>query len=141
MRFLCVSKSNEQVEAGTWVPDEAMFARMGAFVEEQTKAGVLLATEGLHPSSKAMRVRLEGGKLTVTDGPFAEAKEVIANFALIRVPSREEAIKSVARFLEIAGDGETEIYQVYEMEDFGPELTPDLRSQEEQTRAVMARNT
>ena len=93
---------------------------MGQFVEEQMKSGVLLATEGLHPSSKAARIRLSQGKLTVTDGPFAEAKEVIASFALIQVKSREEAIERVAAFLKLFGQGEADIYQVYEPDDFGP---------------------
>src|SRR5258707_1101110 len=87
VRFLCIAKSDEQTEAGA-PPDEALFATMGAFVEEQMNAGVLLATDGLHPSSKAARVHLADGKLTVTDGPFAEAKEVIASYALIQVNSK-----------------------------------------------------
>src|SRR5262249_36173560 len=97
-----------------------------------------LATEGLHPSSKAARVRLSQGKLTVTDGPFAEAKEVIASFALIQVKSKDEAIESVSRFLKFFGEGEADIYQVYEAEDFGPEFTPGLGEQEERVRAEMA---
>ncbi len=119
MRYLCIARSDEKTEAGV-LPDEEMFAAMGQLVEEQMKAGVLLATEGLHPSSKAARIRLSEGKLTVTDGPFAEAKEVIASYALIQVSSKQEAIEGVARFLEIAGGGEAEIYQVYELEDFPP---------------------
>src|SRR3954451_7568468 len=137
MRFLCIAKSDEKTEAGV-PPDKELFAPMGEFVEEQMKSGVLLATEGLRPSSKAARVRLSQGKLTVTDGPFAEAKEVIASFALIQVKSKEEAIESVARFLKIFGQGEADIYQVYEAEDFGPELTPELREQEEHFRAERA---
>jgi hypothetical protein len=139
MRFLCIAKSDEKTEAGI-MPGEEVFAAMGQLLEEQTKAGVLLATEGLHPSSKAARIRLSEGKLTVTDGPFAEAKEVIASFALIRVNSKEEAIEAVARFLKIAGGGEAEIYQVYEMEDFGAEFTPELREQEERIREQMTGN-
>ena len=137
MRFLCIAKSDEKTEKGV-PPDKELFATMGEFVKEQMKAGVLLATEGLHPSSKAARVRLSQGKLTVTDGPFAEAKEVIASYALIQVKSKEEAIERVARFLKIFGEGEADIYQVYEAEDFGPEWTPELREQEERLRAEMA---
>ena len=137
MRFLCIAKSDEKTEAGV-PPDPAMLATMGAFVEEQVKSGALLATEGLHPSSKAARVRLSQGKLTVTDGPFTEAKEVIASFALIQVKSKQEAIDRVASFLRIFGEGEADIYQVYEAEDFGPALTPELREQEDRTRAQMA---
>jgi hypothetical protein len=119
MRFLCIAKSDEKTEAGA-PPDKEMCATMGEFVEQQRKSGVLLATEGLHPSSKAARVRLSQGKLTVTDGPFTEAKEVIASFALIQVMSKDEAIENVARFLKLCGQGEADIYQVYEMEDFAP---------------------
>jgi hypothetical protein len=120
MRFLCISKSDEKTEAGV-PPDKEVLAAMGPFVEEQMKDGVLLATDGLHPSSKAARVRLSQGKLTVTDGPFAETKEVIASYALIQVKSKEEAIERVARFLRIFGEGEADIYQVYEASDFAPE--------------------
>src|SRR5262245_31449057 len=137
MRFLCIAKSDEKTEAGV-PPDKELFATMGEFVGEQMKAGVLLATEGLHPSSKAARVRLSQGKLTVTDGPFAEAKEVIASFALIQVKSKDEAIETVARFLKLFGEGDADIYQVYEAEDFGPELTPELREPERRLRAERA---
>ncbi len=117
MRFFCVSKSDKKTEAGL-PPDPEVLATCGAFVEEQMKSGALLATEALHPSSKAARVRVSKGKLTVTDGPFAEAKEVIASFALIQAKSKQEAIQRVAGFLQIFGEGEADIYQVYEAEDF-----------------------
>jgi hypothetical protein len=117
MRFLCIAKSDEKTEAGV-LPDPAMFATMGAFVAEQQKAGILLSTEGLHPSSRAARVRMSNGKLSVTDGPFTEAKEVIASFALIKVNSKQEAIENVGRFLSFFGEGEADIYQVYDAEDF-----------------------
>jgi hypothetical protein len=119
MRFLCVAKSDERTETGI-PPDQELFATMGSFVQEQIKAGVLLATDGLHPSSKGARVRLSKGKLTVTDGPFAETKEVIASYALIQVKSKAEAIECVTRFLKICGQGEADIYQVYEPSDFAP---------------------
>jgi hypothetical protein len=117
MKFLCIGKSNEEIEAGA-PPSEELMTAMGELVEEGFRSGVLLATDGLHPSSKAVRVTLEDGDLTVTDGPFAEAKEVIASYALIQVNSKEEAIENVSRFLATAGGGEVEIYQVYELEDF-----------------------
>jgi hypothetical protein len=113
MRFFCLSKSDEKTEAGI-PPDPAMITTMGKFVEEQMKDGSLLATAGLHPSSKGARIRVSKGKATVTDGPFAETKEVIASYALIQVKSREEAIERVTRFLKIFGEGEADIYQVYE---------------------------
>src|SRR5262249_16002538 len=137
MRFLCIAKSDEKTEAGV-PPDQEMLATMGRFVEEQMRDGVILATEGLHPSSKAARVRVSQGKLTVTDGPFAETKEVIASFALLKVNSREEAIRRVGAFLKIFGEGEADVYQVYEPEDFGSEFTPELKEQEERWRAEMA---
>ena len=117
MRFFCLAKSDEKTEAGA-PPDLAMIATMGKFVEEQTRDGALLATDGLHPSSKGARIRVSKGKVTVTDGPFAEAKEVIASYALIQVKSKEEAIERVTRFLNIFGEGEADIYQVYEESDF-----------------------
>ena len=103
-----------------------------------TKAGVLLGTEGCLPSATGARVRLSNGKLTVTDGPFTESKELIAGFALIRASSKEEAIELTKRFLEVAGEGESEIRQIAEADDFGPEFTPELREQEERQRAQMA---
>jgi hypothetical protein len=119
MRFLCLARSDEKAESGV-PPDETLMATMGKFVEDQMKSGVLLATDGLHPSSKAARIRVTGGKLFVTDGPFTEAKEVIASYALIQVKSKTEAVERVAEFLRICGDGETDIYQVYDAEDFAP---------------------
>ena len=140
MRFLCIAKSDEKTEAGV-IPDPEMFVAMGQLIEEATKAGVLLATEGLHSSSKAARVRLSEGKLTVTDGPFAEAKEVIASYALIQVKSKEEAIENVARFLKVAGGGEAEIYQVYEPSDFPADVVPpEAAAREAALREEMQRN-
>jgi hypothetical protein len=93
---------------------------MGKLIEEMTKAGVLLATEGCQPSSKGARVRLSGGRITVTDGPFTETKELVAGFAMIQVKSKDEAIEWTRRFLKVAGDGESEIRQLHEASDFAP---------------------
>ena len=114
MRFLCVYKP--EAKEGT-PPTKQAISEMGRLIGEMTKAGVLLASEGCQPSSKGARVRLSAGKVTVTDGPFAETKELIAGFALIQVKSKEEAIEWTRRFLEVAGDGESEIRQVHEASD------------------------
>jgi hypothetical protein len=119
-------------------PTEHDLAAMGNLIEEMTKAGVLLSTEGCLPSAKGARVRYSGGKFTVIDGPFTETKELIAGFALFQVKSKEEAIEWTKRFLEVAGEGESEIRQLYEADDFGPEFTPELREQEERSRQRMA---
>ena len=111
MRFLCLYKSSKQ--EGT-PPTQKEMAEMGKLIEDWTKSGVLLATEGCLPSAKGARVRLSGGKFTVTDGPFAEAKEVVGGFALIQAKSKPEAIELTKKFLKVAGDGETEIRQVFE---------------------------
>jgi hypothetical protein len=134
VRFLTIYKT---AETGA-PPSTEHMAKMGQLIEEMTKAGVLLATEGCLPSSKGARVRLSNGKLTVTDGPFTESKEVIGGFALIQAKSKEDAIELTKRFLRVAGDGESEIRQIAEAEDFGPEFTPELREQEERARAEMA---
>src|SRR5215471_11854937 len=116
MRFLAIYRSAE-----TGLPPAAQnMAAMGKLIEEMAKAGVLLATEGCQPSSKGARVRIAGGKLTVTDGPFTETKEVIGGFALFQVESKEEAIEWTKRFLQLAGDGESEIRQLYEAPAFTP---------------------
>ena len=118
------------------MPDEKLLADMGKFNEELVKAGVMLAGEGLHPSSKGARVRFPGSKRTVVDGPFAETKELIAGFWLWQVKSKEEAIEWVKRCPNpFAGESEIEIRQVFEAEDFGAEFTPELREQEERLRA------
>jgi hypothetical protein len=117
MRFFCVAKSDPKTEAGKPC-DPELFATMGAFVEEQMKSGVLQTTAGLHPSSKAARIRLAKDKLTVTDGPFAEAKEVIASYAIIKVNSKQQAVENVAKFLKLVGGGEADIYQIFEESDF-----------------------
>jgi len=139
MRFMVMVKANEDTEAGV-MPSEELLAEMGKFNEELVKAGVMLAGEGLQPSSKGARVKFSGDKRTVTDGPFTEAKELIAGFWLIQVKSKEEAIEWVKRCPNpcpnpMDGESEIEIRQVFEAEDFGEEFTPELREQEERLRA------
>jgi hypothetical protein len=135
MRFMVLVKANEDSEAGV-LPDQEMLTEMGKFNDELAKAGVMLAGEGLQASSKGARVKFEGAKRTVTDGPFSESKELIAGFWLWQVKSKEEAIEWLKRapFKE----GEVEIRQVFESEDFGAEFTPELREQEERLRAQLA---
>ena len=137
MRFMILVKADKNSEAGV-LPDQEILTAMGKYNEELAQAGVLLAAEGLHPSAKGARVRFSGGQRTVIDGPFAETKELIAGFWLIRVQSKAEAIEWVKRY-PIPHDMETEIEirQVCEAEDFGPAFTPDLREQEERLRAQM----
>jgi hypothetical protein len=131
-------KADRDTEAGV-LPSEELLAEMGKYNEELAKAGVLLAGEGLQPSSKGARVRFSGGKRTVIDGPFTEAKELIAGFWMIQVKSKEEAIEWVKRCPNpTAGEAEIEIRQVFEAEDFGAAFTPELREQEERLRAQLA---
>jgi hypothetical protein len=132
MRFMIIRKADEQTEAGV-LPTEAQIASMMQYNEELVKAGVLLAGEGLHPSSKATRVTFRGGEPTIVDGPFAEAKELIAGFTIIQTRTREEALEWVRRWPE--ADVELELRQVFEADDFGDEFTPELREQEERLRA------
>ncbi|MGH9197949.1 MAG: YciI family protein [Acidimicrobiia bacterium] len=132
MRFMILVKADENSEAGV-LPDEKTLTEMGKYNEELVKAGVMLAGEGLHPTSKGARVRFSGGKRTVIDGPFTEAKELVAGFWLWQVKSKEEAIEWLKR---APFDGtEVEIRQVFEAEDFGAEFTPELRQQDERVRA------
>jgi hypothetical protein len=135
MRFMVIVKADKNSEAGV-LPDEKVLTEMGKFNEELVKAGVMLAGEGLHPSSKGARVRFSGGQRTVIDGPFSEAKELIAGFWLWQVKSKEEAIEWLKR-APFDGGTEVEIRQVFEAEDFGANLTPELREQEERLRAQM----
>jgi hypothetical protein len=128
--------ANKDSEAGV-LPDEKILTEMGKFNEEMVKAGVMLAGEGLHPTSKGARIKFSGGKTTVTDGPFTESKELIAGFWLIQVKSKEEAIAWMKR-APFGGGTEIEIRQVFEAEDFGANLTPELRKQEERQRAAIA---
>ncbi len=134
MRFMVMVKANEDSEAGV-MPSEELLTAMGRYNEELVKAGVMLAGEGLHPSSKGARVRFSGPERTVIDGPFTEAKELIAGFWLIQVKSREEAIEWVKRIPNpTGGESEVELRQVFEADDFGDELTPELREQEARLR-------
>lgn len=134
MRFMVMIKSDQRTEDGLMPTEEEMTA-MGRYNEELVKAGVLLAGEGLHPSSKGARVRFAGGRPTVIDGPFAEAKELIAGFWLIDVKSKEEAIEWMKRVPCTDGvEVEIEIRQVFEAEDFGDALSPEQRAREEALR-------
>jgi hypothetical protein len=138
MRFMVLVKATKDSEAGV-LPDQKLLADMGKFNEELVKAGVMLAGEGLQPSSKGARVRFSGTKRTVIDGPFAETKELIAGYWLWQVKSKQEAIEWVKRCPNpMPGtDSEIEIRQVFEAEDFGAEFTPELRDQEERLRAQL----
>jgi hypothetical protein len=140
MRFMVMVKASEESEAGV-MPSEQLLTEMGKFNEELVKAGVLLAAEGLQPSSKGVRVKFSGDKRTVIDGPFSETKELIAGFWLWQVKSKEEAIEWARRIPNPTGEeGEVEIRQVFEADDFGPEFTPELREQEERIGAQMGEN-
>ena len=135
MRVIVMVKASPESEAGK-MPSEALLAAMGKFNEELVKAGVMLAGEGLHPTVKGKRVRFSGSKRSVTDGPFAETKELVAGFWLWQVKSMEEAVEWVRRCPNpMEGDSDIEIRPVFEAEDFGAELTPELRAQEERLRA------
>jgi hypothetical protein len=132
---MVIVKASKDSEAGK-MPSQQLLTEMGKFNEELVKADVLLAAEGLQPSSKGARVRFSGGKRTVIDGPFAETKELIAGFWIWQVKSKEEAIEWLKRCPNPHNeDGEIEIRQVFEAEDFGAEFTPELRAQEERVRA------
>jgi hypothetical protein len=134
MRFMVIVKASKDSEAGV-MPSRELLTEMGKFNEELTKAGVMLAGEGLHPSSRGVRVKFSGDKRTVIDGPFAETKELIAGFWIWKVKSKEEAIEWVKRCPNPhAEGGEIEIRQIFEAEDFGAEFTPELREQEERVR-------
>lgn len=138
MRFMVMVKATKDSEAGV-LPSEQLLTQMGKFNEELVKAGVMLAGEGLQPSSKGARVRFSGTKRTVIDGPFAETKELVAGFWLFQVKSKEEAIEWVKRCPNpMPGESEIEIRQVFEPEDFGDNLTPELRENERRLRAQSA---
>ena len=141
MRFMIIVKATKDSEAGV-MPSEQLLTEMGKFNEELMKAGIMLAGDGLHPSSKGARVRFSGKQRTVVDGPFAETKELIAGFWLWKVNSKEEAIEWVKRCPNPhAGESEIEIRQVFEAEDFGAEFTPELREQEERLRKNLSSRT
>ncbi len=132
MRFMVLVKASKESEAGI-LPDQKILTAMGKYNEELVKAGVMLAGEGLHASSKGARVKFEGAKRTVIDGPFTETKELVAGFWLWQVRSKEEAIEWLKR-APFDGGTEVEIRQIFEADDFGPALTPELREQEERHR-------
>ena len=136
MRVMVIVKANKDSEAGV-MPSENILTEMGKFNEELVKAGVMLEGEGLHPSSKGKRVRFSKGKKTVLDGPFAETKELIAGFWVWQVKSIDDAIEWIKR--SPFEDTEIEIRPVFETEDFGAELTPELREQEDRLRAQVAK--
>jgi len=135
MRFMVMIKASRDTEAGV-MPSEEVLSAMGQYNEELANAGVLLGGEGLHPSSKGARVRVNNGQCTVLDGPFAETKELVAGYWLMQTGSLQETIEWVKRCPSSAiGESEIEIRKVFEAEDFGAELTPELREQEERLRA------
>ena len=138
MRFMVLVPANEESEAGV-MPDTKILEAMGKFNEEMVKAGVMLAGEGLQPTSKGARLKFSGGKVTVTDGPFTESKELIAGFWLIQAKSMDEAVAWMKR-APFDGGTQIEIRQVFETEDFGAELTPEIREREERLRAKAAEN-
>ena len=135
MRFMIIIKATKDSEAGV-MPSQQLLSEMGTFNEELVQAGVMLAGDGLHPSTKGARVRFSGTRRTVIDGPFAETKELIAGYWLWQCGSKEEAIEWVKRCPNpMPGESEIEIRQVFEAEDFGAEFTPELREQEDRLRA------
>ena len=141
MRFIVLVKADKNSEAGV-MPDEKLLTEMGKYNEELVKAGVMLAGEGLHPSSKGSRVRFSGSKRTVIDGPFAETKELIAGFWIMQAKSKAEVIEWVKKCPNpMPGtESEIEIRQIFEVEDFGDEFTPELREQEDRMVKQMAAN-
>jgi hypothetical protein len=133
-------KADPQTECGTR-PSKDLIERMGVFMEEVTKAGVILATDGLQPSTTGKRVRLSDGKVTVIDGPFTESKELVASYALFQVKTMDEAIHWTTRFLQVLGQGECELRPIFEPEDFSEEVfTPEAREREEEWRKKMRKN-
>lgn len=139
MRVMVLIKASKESEAGE-MPDEKLLTDMGNYNEELVKAGVMLAGEGLHPSSKGVRVKFSGDNRTVTDGPFAETKELVAGFWIWKVKSMEDAVEWLKRCPNPMPneEPEVEIRQIFEAEEFGAEFTPELREQEDRLRAQMA---
>ena len=138
MRVMVIVKATKDSEAGV-MPTEQMFSEMLAYNDQLVKAGIMLAGDGLHPSNKGKRVRFDGAKRTVIDGPFAETKELIAGFWIWQVRSMDEAIEWVKRCPNpMPGESEIEVRQIFEADDFGAELTPELRAKEERLRAEAA---
>lgn len=138
MRFMVMVKASKDSEAGV-MPSEELLTEMGKFNEELVKAGVMLAGEGLHPSSNGVRIKFSGANRTVIDGPFVESKELIAGFWILQVKSKAEVIEWIKRCPNPTGDeSEIEIRQIFELEDFGDVMTPELKEQEERLRAQVA---
>ena len=137
MRVMVIVKASKESEAGQ-MPSEQLLTEMGKFNEQLANAGVMLAADGLHPSSRGKRVRFSGAQRTVIDGPFAETKELIAGYWVWRVKSIDEAVEWLKR-APFDGGTEVEIRPIFEAEDFGKEFTPELRAQEERVRAQAAR--
>jgi hypothetical protein len=138
MRFMVIVKATEDSEAGV-MPSSEMLAEMGQYNEELVKAGIMLSGDGLHPSSKGARVRFEGTKRTVTDGPFAETKELVAGFWIWQCASLDEAIEWVKKCPNpMLGPSEIEIRQIFDAADFGEAFTPELQEQEERLRAQLS---
>ena len=139
MRFMILRLADKDTEASV-MPSEELLTAMGKYMEDLAKAGVLLGGEGLHPSSRGARVEFKGGKPTVIDGPFAEAKELIAGYTMLQVKSEEEALEWVKRWpaLDAGGNVRLEIRRVFEAEDFGAEFTPEAREREDRLRAELA---
>ncbi|HXF78518.1 MAG TPA: YciI family protein [Usitatibacter sp.] len=139
MRFMVMVKASRESEAGK-MPSHELLAQMGKFNEELVKAGMMLAGEGLHPSSKGARVHFSGSKRTVIDGPFPETKELVAGFWILQAKSREEVIEWMKRCPNpMESDSDIEIRQIFEAEDFGAEFTPELQEQEERRRRESAK--
>jgi len=138
MRFMVLVKANRESEAGV-MPDQKILAEMGRYNEELVKAGVMLAGEGLKPTKEAVRVRFEGPKRTVIDGPFAETKELVAGYWIWQCRSKEEAIEWLKR-APFGGGTEVELRTIFEMEDFGANMTPELREQETRLREQVQTN-
>ena len=140
MRILGLLRADEESEAGA-PPSKELLEKMGTFIEEITKAGVLIGTEGLKPSSNGKRVKLSEGKVLVTDGPFIETRELVASYALFEVKTMAEAIEWTTRFLKVLGKGECELRPIFEASDFAPEVfSPEQAAREEATREEMQRN-
>ena len=140
MRVLGLLRADNESETGV-PPSKDLMERMGTFIEEITKAGVMLSTDGLQPSSKGKRVRLANGKITVMDGPFTESKELIASYALFQVKSMDDAVKWTTRFLEVLGEGECELRPIFEASDFPAEVfTSEQAAREDTVREAMKSN-
>lgn len=140
MRFMIIRKADADTEAGV-MPTEALLAAMTQYNQQMVDAGIMRAGEGLHPSTKGVRIKFSGGKPTVIDGPFAETKELIAGFTIIEVASREEALEWVKKWPKLDGGGnvELELRQIFSDDDFGPEFTPELREAEAKMRDHIAK--